>query len=185
VVEQRREVPIVRTVIVYESLYGNTHAVATAIADGMRGGAEVTVVQVAEASSELVAEADLLVVGGPTHAHGMTSSYSRADAIESAAKDEDLHLDDAAYGPGLRDWFDALPAGHHRRCAAFDTRYDGPVVLTGRASRGIERRLHRHGFGSVAAPESFLVDKENHLLDGELDRAMAWGSELAAVLAET
>jgi hypothetical protein len=178
-------VPIVRTVIVYESLYGNTHAVATAIADGMRGGGGVTVVQVAEATPDLVAEADLLVVGGPTHAHGMTSSYSRAEAIEAAADDEDLHLDDAAYGPGLRQWFDELASGHHRRCAAFDTRYDGPVVLTGRASRGIERRLHRHGYETALAAESFLVDKENHLLDGELDRAMAWGAELAAALAET
>jgi len=175
----------VRTVIVYESMYGNTHAVATAIADGMRGGPDVTVVQVAEATSDLVAAADLLVIGGPTHAHGMSSSYSRADAIETAGKDEDLHLDDAAYGPGLRGWFDELADGGQRRCAAFDTRFDGPVVLTGRASRGIERRLHRHGYESLVAPESFLVDKGNHLIDGELDRAMAWGSELAQALVET
>jgi hypothetical protein len=54
-----------------------------------------------------------------------------------------------------------------------------PSAITGRAGRGIARRLHRHGFDVVAGPESFFVDKENHLLDGEAERAIHWGAALA------
>ena len=66
-----------RAVVVYESMYGNTHVVASNIADGLRAAYEVTLVPVAEASEDLVAEADLLIVGGPTHMHGLSSSASR------------------------------------------------------------------------------------------------------------
>jgi hypothetical protein len=54
-------------------------------------------------------------------------------------------------------------------------------MLTGRASKSITRRLGKHGFRIVAQPESFLVDRHNHLHDGELDRAAEWGRQLALV----
>ena len=75
-----------RAVVVYESMYGNTHVVAGNIADGLRAAYEVTLVPVAEASEDLVAEADLLIVGGPTHMHGLSSSASRRTAAQAAAK---------------------------------------------------------------------------------------------------
>ena len=50
-----------------------------------------------------------------------------------------------------------------------------PPLLTGRASRGIEKRLIKVGYDLVADPESFLVDKQSHLLPGEAERTM--GSE--------
>jgi hypothetical protein len=34
----------------------------------------------------------------------------------------------------------------------------------------------------VARPESFFVDKQNRLLDGEEDRAVAWAEQLASQL---
>jgi hypothetical protein len=37
----------------------------------------------------------------------------------------------------------------------------------------------------VAAPESYLVDDDNHLLAGEPERASAWGGELAGAWAAT
>jgi hypothetical protein len=46
--------------------------------------------------------------------------------------------------------------------AAFDTRVDLPVALTGRASKGIARKLRRHGATLISRPESFLVTKDNH-----------------------
>jgi hypothetical protein len=68
------------------------------------------------------------------------------------------------------------------QAAAFDTRMPGPSAFTGRASHAIDRHLRRHGFSRIAAPESFLVDKQNHLLPGEADRAREWGSALATTL---
>ena len=39
-----------RVVIVYESMFGNTHLIADAIAEGLAPGNEVTVVPVAQAA---------------------------------------------------------------------------------------------------------------------------------------
>ena len=51
-----------RALVVYESMYGNTHVIASNIADGLRATHEVTLVPVATATADLVAQADLLVV---------------------------------------------------------------------------------------------------------------------------
>jgi hypothetical protein len=168
-------------VVVYESLYGNTHAIAERIADGLRPSGEVTVVPVARAQADLVDAADLLVVGGPTHVHGMSSEMSRKAGREDVAKHPELELDPDAAGPGLRDWFAELH-GRGRPAAAFDTRLTGPPALTGRAAKGISRRLRSHGFRVVIDPESFLVDKQNRLVERESERAQAWGGALAAAL---
>jgi len=168
-----------RTVVVYESMFGNTHEVADRIAEGL--GGEVTVLSVGEAIGTILHDVELLVVGGPTHVHGMSRPSSRRSAGQQAGTDDELDLEPDAEGPGLREWFDALPASSGR-AAAFDTRVDAAAWLTGRASKGIAKRLERHGFGLVLAPESFCVDKENHLVDGEADRAVEWGRQLASVV---
>jgi hypothetical protein len=168
-----------RAVVVYESMYGNTHVVADHIGAGLRSRFEVVVSSVEDADDAGIADADLLVVGGPTHAHGMTSAMTRKSAVEAAAKDADLDLDADAEGPGLRDWLSELPKRDGARAAAFDTRIDAPAALTGRASKGIARRLRHHGFELVTDPESFLVDKHSHLLDGEDERARSWANAIA------
>lgn len=165
-----------RAVLVYESMYGNTRAVATDIAAGLRATHEVTLVPVARATPELVASADLLVVGGPTHVHGLSTATSRRSAAEAAGKDgSGLAMDPDARGPGLRSWLKGLDAVDVP-AVAFDTRVGGLAALTGRASRGIARLLIRRGCRLVAEPESFLVSKHNTLLDGEAARASSWGA---------
>ena len=165
--------------VIYESMYGNTHAIADAIAEGARStGADVTVAPVSAAPSGAEA-VDLLVVGGPTHMHGLASELSRKMAAKSA--EEDGHALDPAgtEGPGLRDWLRRLDHAQGASAAAFDTRGDAKSALTGSAARGIARRLHRHGY-AVTDRASFLVDDaEGPLADGELDRAKAWGAQLA------
>ena len=73
-----------RALVVYESMYGNTHAVATDIASGLSAANEVTLVPVTHASPGLVAGADLIVAGAPTHRHGMPTVGSRRTAAETA-----------------------------------------------------------------------------------------------------
>ncbi len=173
-----------KAVIVYESMYGNTHHVASAISAGLAPSAEVVVVPVHEADSELLASADLLVVGGPTHVHGMSSGKTRAAAADAAAKPgSDLELEPDSEGPGLRDWFAGLDR-INTRAAAFDTRMSGPPALTGRASKGITRKLRHHGATVVADPHSFLVTKDNHLADDQQQQAEAWGAQLGALVSE-
>jgi len=173
-----------RAVVVYESMFGNTHAIADAIGRGLGQGLEpvdnVVVVPVVEAGRERLGDADLVVVGGPTHFHGMSRTRTRKWAAGTAQKPKnDLVLDRVAQGPGVREWLTSLGHGH-TKVAAFDTRFKGPAVLRGRASRPISRTLRRHGFEVVAKPESFFVTLQNHLAPGEEARAQAWGKRLAA-----
>jgi hypothetical protein len=171
-----------RAVVVYESMYGNTHRVAEAIGAGLGVAMSVDVVSVHDATADVLAGADLLVVGGPTHVHSMSRATTRENAIAEAAKPEkNLELDRDAEGDGLRDWFDTVGA-LAPRAAAFDTRIDVPAAFSGRASKGIAKRLRKHGCTLVAAPESFLVTKESQLEPHEAERATTWAGGLVAAL---
>lgn len=165
-----------RALVVYESMYGNTRAVAEAIAEGLGARA----VPVAQATPDTLAEAELVVVGGPIHAWGLSRPSTRKTAVEAAAKpDSGLTVEPGAQGPGLREWFDALGACSGR-AAAFDTRMQAPAGMSGNVARKIAKRLRAHGFHTVAKPEGFYVTKANSLVDGERERARAWGESMAA-----
>lgn len=168
-----------RALVVYESMYGNTHAVAINIAAGLEATHEVTLVPVTRVTPQLVAAADLLVAGGPTHMHGMSTAASRRMAAETAGKQgSGLTMDPDADGPGMRGWLGGVTtvSTGHGLAAAFDTRLGGIPALTGRASRGISGLLKRRGYRLLVAPESFLVSKQNTLVDGEAARARTWGA---------
>jgi hypothetical protein len=162
-------------IVVYESIYGNTREVAEAIASGL---GDARAVSIRDAVSS-VTKSDLLVVGGPTHIHGLTSKRSRAAALDNAHGDVEPGASD---GPGLRDWLADLPRVANAQAAAFDTRANGSPLLTGAASHGIARRLRKHGY-SLLETESFVVKgAEGPLAEGELERAREWGARLATAL---
>lgn len=162
--------------IVYESMYGNTRAIAEAIAEGFGHGAEVRHVREAGTPDDAV---DLLVAGGPTHIHGMTTSLSRQMTIKGAQEDGHGQIEpDAIDAPGLRQWLRDLPHRSGGLAAAFDTRIDRSAAVTGSAARGIAKRLHHRGY-EVEWSESFFVDDaEGPLTEGELERARGWGATL-------
>ena len=169
-----------RAVVVYESMYGNTHQVAEAIGAGLRSSFEVSVIPVSEAGPAVLTGADLVVVGGPTHVHGMSRASTRKAAVQAADKPVGgLKVEPDALGPGLREWFGSL-GDYPVKAAAFDTRMHGPAVFTGRAATGVARLLREHGFHVVAEPESFLVTKQDRLEPHEQDRARDWAAKLAA-----
>ena len=174
-----------RALVVYESMYGNTHSVGVSIAAGLSTRHDVTLVPVTRATPELVAAADLLVVGGPTHLRRMSTAGSRRMAVGAARKEGSrLTVDPDADGPGVRGWLAGLGTDHDALAVAFDTRLSGVPLVTGRASRGISRLLARHGYRLLAAPESFLVSKQDALLDDEADRARAWGAMIGATASD-
>ena len=166
--------------VVFESVYGNTRAVAEAIAEGLAPVGVVEAKPVFETGDADLEDVDLLVVGGPTHMHGLTSSFSRRAAIQAGEEDGVEIEPGAQERRGLRQRLGER-AGQGRKAASFDTRMDRSPTLTGAASRGIARRLHGGGYELVTEPESFFVeDAEGPLADGELERARAWGAKLAA-----
>jgi hypothetical protein len=164
--------------VVYESMYGNTRAIAEAIAEALTAaGNDATAVPVGDAPS--APTADLLIVGGPTHMHGLTTSMSRHMAVK-AGEEDGHHLEPGAGDElGLRQWLRALPERDGERAAAFDTRGDAKAALTGSAARGIARRLRHRGY-TVVGSDSYLVDDaEGPLQEGELDRAREWATSVA------
>ena len=164
-----------KALVVYESMYGNTAAVAEAIADACRDrGFDAEASPVTAVSPVETAEVDVLIVGGPTHAHGMSSLSTRKSAVNDTRND----YAEATLDPGLRTWMKGLPPGAGRHAAAFDTRIDKPLWLTGSAARAVARRLDRRGFRVAVPPQSFLVTTGNELIRGELEHAAAWATKL-------
>jgi hypothetical protein len=159
------------TLVVYESMWGNTRAVAEAVAE--RLGEEVTLVDVADAPERLPADLDLLVVGGPTHAFSMSRASTRRDAVGKGADSRDVER-------GIREWLTTVVAAEPVDVATFDTRVGSVKHLPGSAAKAAGRDVRRHHLGQLVATASFFVDDmDGPLSDGELDRARAWGASLA------
>jgi hypothetical protein len=171
-----------RTTIVYESMFGETRRIAEAIALGLSEAATpddvVTLRRVGEVTPEDVASADLLVVGGPTHAHSMSRPKSRIEA-EKWSQDPQLArtLEPGATVSGIREFVRDLPATN-ATFATFDTRADAPEIFTGSAARAIAKRLAKKGLEPLMPPQTFAVTKAGPLLEGEAERATALGHAL-------
>jgi flavodoxin len=148
------------TLVIYDSKFGNTAQIAQAIAGVLQEHGVVRLVPVAEAETVTLDGVDLLAVGGPTQAHGVS--------------------------PALTAWLANLPPGAAQGIAAvtFDTRFRKPGWLTGSAAHTLAKRLEQHGCHMVVPAESFFVTgSEGPLEDGELERAGAWTRDLAVRVA--
>jgi hypothetical protein len=166
----------VRAFVVYESLFGNTARIAQAVADGMKKHLDVELHNVIEGIQP--EGADLLVVGGPTHAFSMSRASSREEAVKLGGT--------ADPASGLREWLDELPEGNGAPFAAFDTRVDIVRRLPGSAAKAAAKVMRKRGYQALTRPESFYVqDTQGPLLDGEAGRAEVWGGQLAESLAGT
>lgn len=165
-----------QALVVFESMFGNTQVVAEAVVDGLSPRIRTDLVEVGAAPEVIDDDIELLLVGGPTHAFGM----SRAGTRQTAARQAE-HAPVSA-GIGLREWLDALERGSETTAAAtFDTRLDKPHWLVGSAARAAEKRLRRLGFRVLAPSQSFYVaGTSGPLLDGEAERARRWGEKLAS-----
>ncbi|WP_043730409.1 flavodoxin family protein [Nocardia asiatica] len=163
-----------RVRIVYESMFGNTARVAAAIAQGFGDRAELEVLNVAAAAELPGSPVDVLVVGGPTHAFGLSRPRTRLDAARQA--DEPVETE-----RGIREWLEAASAVPGRaRAAAFGTKVGTPPWLPGSAARGIGKRLRALGYQLIDDPTDFLVHgTPGPLLEGEVGRARTWGERLA------
>lgn len=144
-----------KTLVIYDSLYGNTRAVARAIGGAI--GSEVPVVSAREASVSDVESADLVIFGAPTHG-SLPSEAARA-------------LLDRLGGP----------VGAGARAATFDTRLGWRFLRKyGYAADKIARILSEKGWTLVGMEGGFFVRglKKGPLKKGELERATTWAQEL-------
>lgn len=167
-----------RALVVYESMFGDGKIIAESIADGLlRAGADAQAVEVGRAPTTIDADIDLLIVGGPNHQFGLSRESTREQARRAGGGEV------VSNRIGIREWLSELsPNLGGTRAVAWDTRMGHPGFLGAldHASRSIEKSLDRAGFHSAAKARHFLVmDMQGPLVDGEPDRAAAWGRQLA------
>ena len=158
--------------IIVESYYGNTRAIAEAVAAGLiEGGVDAQVIGVDQAPSALPADLDLLVLGAPTHNRGLPTAATRAKAREQAGTSESSR--------GIGEWLETTAIPASTAVAAFDT-----VVsrgwLSGSAAKAIAKALRRQG-RETSSVRSFVVKaSRGPLAGGEETGARTWGRKLAA-----
>lgn len=164
-----------RTLIVHESLFGNTKAVADAITRGLSRGKEfdeVDLMRSDEAPGVIPEDVSLLIVGGPTHAFSMTRESTRKDAETKGAVERVQR--------GIREWIEAVVPRPELPVITFDTRVK-VKLLPGSAAKSAVKALRARGFRRAEQGETFWVeDTDGPLKDGELQRAEEWGQGLGS-----
>ena len=165
---------LMSALIVTESIFGNTLAIAEAIGDGIAdvlGPRLVHLVHASDAPKQLSAEVDLLVIGAPTHTLSMPNAGTRADAVQQGAV--------ISEHTGVREWISNVDLPEGIRVATFDTSIPARQQL-GTAARAAAIALRDRGARTTVGPSFAVTGMEGPLADGELGRATAWGRELAA-----
>jgi flavodoxin I len=142
-----------KTLVVYDSVNGNTEQIAKAIAQAISGA---DFKRASEVQRENMAKLGFLIVGAPTQG-GKPS-------------------------PVMLDFLGKMPAGTFEgvKVAAFDTRMTMKFVkLFGYAAGKIADELTKKGGTLAAQPEGFFVKgAKGPLVDGEVERAAVWAKEI-------
>lgn len=163
-----------KAIVVYESLWGNTAAIARAIAAGI--GPDAKALSTAEAAPGVLAGADLIVAGSPLFAFRLPTDDIRETIRKKAAT---FAAPPDLSHPALRTWLETVPAGQGRS-AAFETRM---WFSPGGATGTVLQSLKKSGYAPLARGKRFRVTgMTGPLKSGEIDRARAWGARLAREL---
>ncbi|HEX2470013.1 MAG TPA: hypothetical protein VHK05_05440 [Candidatus Limnocylindrales bacterium] len=157
-------------VVVYESFWGNTAAVARAIADGM--GPDAAAMTTDDATPEVISAADLLVVGGPVVGFRLATAAVR----DGLARETGAPAPADTTHRSMRSWLEVLPPGN-AAVAAFETRFRWSP---GGAIGTITQEMERAGYRPIAKQKFLVTGKYGPLKSGELERARQWGAELAS-----
>jgi flavodoxin I len=144
-----------KTLVIYDSVYGNTEIIARAVGDAIPG--EVQVLRVGQVNAGDLENVDLLILGSPTH--GSLPSEAAQDLVEKI-------------GP---------PAREGAKLATFDTRLAwGFLERWGFAAPKMADTLKEKGWTLAGEPGGFFVKglKKGPLKRGEAERATAWAKGL-------
>ena len=145
-----------KTLIVYDSFYGNTEKIAQAIAKALAKSSEVKLIRPDEANPSQFGSVDLLIVGSPTQGGRHTKA--------------------------IQGFLEKIPSGVLKsiNVAAFDTRLSSRwVKIFGYAAGRIADSLKKKGGNLLEPPEGFKVNgREGPLKEGELERAANWAEDI-------
>lgn len=154
-----------KTLIVYDSYYGNTEKIAKIIMETLNNEAEVQKVDQVNIGS--LDGVDFLIVGSPTR------GFRPSDKVKK--------------------FLEEIPTGslNGKKVAAFDTRMDpedvgNPILkfmvsIFGYAANPIANKLVKKGGGLIGKPVGFVVvGREGPLREGEPEKAASWADNLIA-----
>ncbi|MFC2009826.1 flavodoxin family protein [Chloroflexota bacterium] len=152
-----------KTLVVYDSMYGNTEKIAKAIGHALVGDFKVRAASEVDAAE--LEFSNLLIVGSPTQGFQPTKP--------------------------IQAFIASIPpeAINGKFVAAFDTRISADkagkglrfiMKIGGYAAPRIAKSLVKRGGNLVVPAEGFFVkDKEGPLVDGEIERAARWARSMA------
>jgi flavodoxin I len=145
---------MMKTLVVYDSVYGNTEKIAKAIGGAIND--DVRVLRAGEANPSELKTIGLFIVGSPTQGGRPT--------------------------PAIQELLNKVPKASLKgiNVAAFDTRVSTKIVgVFGYAAGRIASNLKGKGGVLVAPPEGFFVQgTKGPLKEGELERAAGWVKEI-------
>jgi len=157
---------MMKVLIVYDSVFGNTEKIAQVIGNAMGSQAEVNILRVGNVKQENLRGLDVLIVGSPTRAFKPTKE--------------------------ITNFLNGFPKNGLKgvKVAAFDTRFTMSAIeesrvlpffvrLFGYAAKPISNRLKKKGGELIISPEGFFVEGvEGPLKEGEIERAASWAKEI-------
>jgi flavodoxin len=144
-----------KTLIIFDSMYGNTEKIAKAVASGISG--DIKVLKAGEAHLLDIINIGLLVLGLPTQGGRYTKPIAAfLNEISGQIKKGTI-------------------------IAFFDTRMPSAwVKIFGFAAGKMADYFKKEGFQIVVPPEPFFVQgAQGPLQDGEPERAVAWGKDIS------
>jgi flavodoxin len=143
-----------KSLVVYDSIYGNTEKIAKSIGDAIAD--DVKLQRAGEVNPSDMESLDLIIIGSPTYGGRPTP------LIQGFLKEVD----------------ESIVKGV--KVAAFDTRFSAKwVKIFGFASGKIARSLKRKGGILALSPAGFFVEgTKGPLKEGELERAANWVKEI-------
>lgn len=155
-----------KSLVVYDSQYGNTKLIAEAIGSALESSGRVLVMHASDVQAGDLSGINLLVVGSPTQQLTAT--------------------------PAVLNWIKTIPRDGLKgvKAAAFDTRFSEEKInqikvlpfivrIFGYGAKPISDRMEKKGAQIVLPPEGFFVaETEGPLLEKELERAADWARQL-------
>jgi len=144
-----------KTVVIYDSKFGNTEKIAMALSEGMkREGLEVDCVRIDNVALDKLGEYEIIAVGAPTQAFGISKPMK-----EFLKKLESVNLRD-------------------KKAFAFDTKMKSRFA--GSAAKGIEKQLKKFNMTIIKPYASAIVKGVEGPLEEDAEKNFTQiGSEIA------
>jgi flavodoxin len=154
-----------KTVVLYESFFGNTRQIAKTIGESLAQNNEVRVFNITDVSWEEISDAEILIVGSATRAFRPCEATKQF--LKNIPEKGLKGINVAAFDTRI------LLSEIHSKVARY------LVDAGGYAAKHILKALEKKGGKLVLPPEGFYVMGDNGpLAEGELERAEKWAEQI-------